>query len=393
MLLSIPAAMAQTRTYLFAPLVFEQQLQGDTLTLPSAGDTAACRLQLDDAWLTEARAATQRTRATRTRAIVRRPDLVRYNMATLPAAPQGRILKAVPRQGLLTVTPPEAVKPDLAPVDTTLTRIHHWLHTFGTSLHFTQAYISGNWYQGGENSLTLLADVQWDCNLNQNLHPNWLFNNTVHYKLGLTTQHGDSLRKYSINEDNFLLSSQLGYKAVKHWYYSAMLTFKTQFFRTYATNSAQPRAAFLSPAELNLGLGMTYDITDKDGHRTFKLAVAPLSYNMKICEDIVNLNPVNFGIDAGHHTKHSFGSNLEANIRWQLHPNITWTSRFYVFTDYDYLQGDWENTLDMSITKHLNTKLYTHLRYDKSNPKDKDWRYWQFKEILSLGVVYRFATL
>ena len=44
------------------------------------------------------------------------------------------------------------------------------------------------------------------------------------------------------------------------------------------------------------------------------------------------------------------------------------------------------------VVRHLETKLYLHLRYDKSHTRDVDWRYWQLKEILSFGLTYRFAT-
>ena len=252
--------------------------------------------------------------------------------------------------------------------------------------------MSGNWYQGGENNLNILADIKWECNLNQNVHPNWLFNNVLSYKLGVATAHNDDYRKYMINEDNFLFTSQLGYKAVKNWYYSAMLQFTTQFLNNYKVNTRSMTAAFLSPAELNIGLGMTYSYKKADD-RMFTLAVAPLSYNLKYCRNIVDIDPTRFGIDAGHHCKSTFGSNFEANWLWRFTPNVMFTSRLYMFTNYQYVQGDWENTLDLSIGKYLTTQLYTHLRFDRSRARDDDWRYWQFKEILSLGVVYRFATV
>ena len=237
-----------------------------------------------------------------------------------------------------------------------------------------------------------MGDIKWEFNLNQTKHPNWLFNNMMQYKLGITTAHADTLRNYNINEDNFLFTSQLGYKAIKNWYYSAMLQFKTQFFNNYKSNSRDMTAAFLSPGELNLGLGMTYNYKNADQSRTLTVAIAPLSYNMKMCRDTHHLNPVNFGIDAGHHTKHTFGSNVEVKWNWKITPSIFWSSRFYTFTNYQYVQGDWENTFDFAISRHLNTKIFTHLRYDKSHPRDVDWKYWQFKEILSFGIVYRFAT-
>ena len=133
-------------------------------------------------------------------------------------------------------------------------------------------------------------------------------------------------------------------------------------------------------------------IYNDPGIRALTLAVAPLSYNLKICLDIDQLDPTTFGIDAGHHTKSSFGSTVELKYLHKFTPNISWQTRFYAFTDYSYVQGDWENTFDFAVSRHLNTQIYVHLRYDKSHPRDDDWNYWQLKEILSFGLIYRFAT-
>ena len=177
---------------------------------------------------------------------------------------------------------------------------HNWLHTFGTSTHFTQAFISDNWYQGGENNVNVLGDFQWNFNLNQKLHTKYLFDNTLRYKVGVMSSQSDTLRKYAINEDILQFNSMFGYKAIKNWYYSTSLQFKTQMFNTYKANTNTMKASLLSPAELNIGVGMTYNYKDQEGIKTFLLSLAPLSYNMKYCRDIDNLDPVSFGIDAGH---------------------------------------------------------------------------------------------
>ena len=38
----------------------------------------------------------------------------------------------------------------------------HWLHVLDGSVQFSQAYLSPNWYQGGNNSLSLVANFLWD---------------------------------------------------------------------------------------------------------------------------------------------------------------------------------------------------------------------------------------
>jgi len=376
---------------LYAPLVFGQY----DATTPAKSVKANDLYSLDagDQWLQEAMENTDRVRRARSEAMIAYPQLVAYNANSLPVPPPEGVIESNPSQGMLTIAPQQVDVPDDAtPADAPDLKVHNWLHVFNASLQFTQSYISGNWYQGGENNLALLGSLNWNCNLNQDLHPNWLFNNALSYKLGIATTHGDSIRKYLINEDNFLFTSQLGYKAVKNWYYSAMLQFTTQFLNNYKTNTNTMTAAFLSPAELNIGLGMTYSYKKADD-RMFTLAIAPLSYNLKYCRNFTDIDPTRFGIDAGHHSKSTFGSNFEAKWLWRFNPNVMITSRLYVFTNYEYVQGDWENTLDFSIGKYLTTQLYTHLRFDRSRTRDDDWNYWQFKEILSLGVIYRFATV
>ena len=375
--------------YLLMPLIFErQQWQQHDTTAPPQNHGG---LKVDDQWVRDA--ASRRARAAQSRylTMIDQPQLVRYTADSLPQPPKEVLVKADPSTAALQVGADTLSAPQ-APVIVEEVKIHNWLHTFSASLHFTQAYMSDNWYQGGENNFNILGDVQWDVNLNQNVHPRWLFNNSLHYKLGVSTSKGDKMHKYHMNEDLFQFSSQLGYKAVKHWYYSANLLFKTQFFNNYKVNSSDLTASFLSPGELTLGLGMTYNYKDKDEAKNFTLAISPLSYNMKICRDITRLDPTTFGIKAGHHTKHDIGSSLEAKLLWKITANIVWTSRFYVFTNYHYAQGDWENTFDFTINKYLSTKIFAHLRYDNSAPRDASWRYWQFKEILSFGIVYRFAT-
>ena len=379
-----------TSSYLLMPLVFDKQPSAAVVSQEPGKQQPG--LKVDDTWIDRAQQRWGRTHDTRYRLMINKPELVPFNENVLPKPPKEVVVETSPADAELQVEPRNLATEQFKPIDRREVKVHNWLHSFVGSLQGTQAYISNNWYQGGENNLNLLADVQWDCNLNQKLHPNWLFNNTLHYKLGVATAKGDTLRNYSINEDNFQFSSQVGYKAVKNWYYSATLFFKTQLLNSYVTNSKTLAASLLSSGELNLGLGMTYNYKDQEGYKTLTLSIAPLSYNMKICRDIEKIDPTKFGIEAGHHFKHSFGSTVEMKFEWKITPSINWKTRLYAFTDYKYVQGDWENTLVFYVNSFLSTQIFTHLRYDKSRPWNQDWRYWQFKEILSFGLTYKFAT-
>ena len=379
-------------TMLQMPLIFD----GDNAPCTGCAkkDTAgALTLNAGDQWLTDAMQETERSRQIRREATIAHPENVPFNKDLLPEPPKQYAIDADPSTGkfkIQEVVPPPPVE---IPIKDEPVKIHNWLHSFDGSLHFTQAYISKNWYQGGYNNLSVLADIKWDFNLNTNVHPNMTFTNTLHYRLGLVTAHNDQYRKVTFNEDNFQFNSTIGFKAVKKWYYSASAQFKTQFFTNYKENTMEMKAAFLAPAELNLGLGMTFTHENKEKDQKFSLAINPLSYNMKYSRNITDISPTDFGIEEGHHFKHDFGSGITGNLKWKFNAYITWSAQFDVFTNYKYLQANWMNTFDFYVTRHLSTQIYTHLRFDRNHPRDEKWHYFQFRESLSFGLTYRFATI
>lgn len=268
----------------------------------------------------------------------------------------------------------------------------NWLHYFNVGLQFSQAYVSNNWYQGGNNYLALLFNFTWNVDLNTVFHPNLLFQSALSYKLGINSNPKEAVHKYSISQDNFQYNLKAGFKAFNHWFYSATLQFKTPLFNTYPQDSFVRSGALLSPGSLNLGLGMTY--TRENEKKTFKFSasIAPLSYNLKTClaDDIDHLQ---YNIKAARKTASEFGSNAEANMMWTISPTVSWTSRMFLFTDYSYFLADWENTLNFQFSRFFSTQLYIHPRYDSSSDfKASKWHYWMLKEILSIGLSYTFST-
>lgn len=268
----------------------------------------------------------------------------------------------------------------------------HWLHTTNAALQFSQAYVSSNWYQGGNDYLAILFNGLWDVQLNKVFHPDLLFQSTLSYKLGLNSTPQDEYHSYSISEDLFQYNLKAGLKAFSNWFYSYNMQFKTQFFNNYPANSKSRNASFLSPADLNMGLGMTYSYANKYRTFTLNLSVSPISYNLKTCIDS-EIDPTRFNIEPGHKSHSEIGSNLECNIGWQIISNVSCKARLFAFTDYKYFQSDLETTFNFDINKFLSTQLYLHLRYDSSSDEQLSrWKHWMFKEILSFGLSYTFST-
>lgn len=318
-------------------------------------------------------------------------DKVDYLAWTLPAPPELTGSPDLTKEYVITDMP-IAIQDGPDPVMLNDIERINWLHKFDGGLQFSQAYLSPNWYQGGTNNLTLLVNLLWDVSLNGVYHPNLLFTNSLSYKLGLYSTPQDTYHKYGISQDLFQWNMKAGIRASTKWFYSFTAQFKTQFINNYGENSPQRKAAFLSPGELNLGLGMTYATKNRKGSFKINTSISPISYNLKTCIDRF-VDPTQFSIPAGRRIYNQIGSTAEIAAEWSITSNIQWKSRMFVFTDYQSFQADWEHTVNFSINRFLSTQIYLNMRYDTSSTNTSEgWRYWMMKEILSFGFQYAFST-
>ncbi len=265
-----------------------------------------------------------------------------------------------------------------------------WIQSLAVTAQFSQAYVSPNWYQGGNRSLIMLVNAAYNVKLNQHYYPNLLFETSAGYKLGTNTAPDDTIRSMNISEDLLQINSTFGYKAARRWYYSLNLQFKTQLFNSYPSNSDKLKSAFLSPGELNLGLGMTYNYQNDKKTFDFNATIAPLSWQLSTCIS-QRINEESYGIRPGRNARCEYGSNAEYKLSWKITYNIKYQSRLFLFSDYSRFQGDWEHTLSFNINRYLSTNIYAHMRYDTSSVRDGGWSKFQFKEILSFGFAYTFA--
>ena len=343
-------------------------------------------------WLTDRLQSIRRLAYLRQQLVINEPLIVRYNLTNMTAPPADlRVsVKGSHSHIVMKDIPVEANK---AKEDLSLDKENkHWLHTFNASMQFSQAYVSPNWYQGGNNNVNGIAQIYWNVKLNEKYYPNTLFQMTTQYKLGVNSAPDDSLRSYNISDDLFQFNLNFGYKARSNWYYSTNVQFKTQLLNNYTKNTKDLRAAFMSPGELNIGIGMTYSRSTK--RLNFDASITPFSSNLKTCFD-GRMNETAFGIKEGHNAVSQYGSNAELNFKARLTWNIYYQTRLFLFTNYEYLQGDWQNTLSFNINRFLSTKIFWNLRYDTSTERthDTDWHRFQFKEIFSFGLSYSFATI
>lgn len=373
---------------LFLPIVFKEQMSTPLqhLSIPKDDPFKPKELSVNDQWL-QKEAQSEKTRnMAQNYVIVNYPKMIRYNLDNLPDVPKQYIIENDPVKHILSIKEkPLIIKNNIGKEKIKLKR---WIINFQSSVQFSQVYVSENWYQGGTSNVNLLSDQQFSIKYNDPKEQRILFENLVQWRLNINSAPEDTLRSVRISEDLFQINSKFGLKAYNKWYYTATLNFKTQFFSNYTANTNDKVAAFLSPAELNIGLGMSYQYKNEKKQFDSSVSLSPLSYNLQFIIDN-DMAPTSFGIKSGK-SINQYGSSFEGRFTWEFYHNMVWTCRLFYFTSYDHVQGDLENTFDFILNRFFSTRLFVHLRYDDALALNKDLGHFQLKELLSFGFNYKF---
>lgn len=279
-------------------------------------------------------------------------------------------------------------EPQADPVEVTVEKPRFWKYKGDGFLQFMQNYVSGNWYKGGENNYAAVGSLTLEANYDNK--SKWKWDNKLEMKLGFQTSPSDTLHKFKSTEDLIRLTSKVGLQAANKWYYTLQMLAYTQFTKGLKANNPNIFSDFMSPFNLNIGLGMDYKIEWLNKRLTGSVNISPIAINYRYVDrsDLAK----SFGIDVSRHN-HSltdFGSQLTANIEWKMNSVITWKSRLYAFTSYKRAELEWENTFALRVSKYISANLFLFPRFDDSNNYDDKLGYWQFKEYSSLGFSYNF---
>ena len=328
---------------------------------------------------------------------LRRPDLIRSSENQLETV--GGILEDLNVQQtqntqitqLTGNTQPSTITPETTPPDDTpdvvlITKPNFWEFKGDYYLQFLQNFISGNWHKGGESNYAMLGSITLEANYNNKQKLKW--DNKLEMKLGFQTSRSDTVHKFKSNNDILRLTSKLGLQAHNKWYYTLKLLAYTQFTRGLKSNDEFIYSDFFSPFDLNIALGMDYSVEAFDKKLTGNVNISPFSYNFRYVGRLGLAT--RFGLEEGKHALHDFGSSVSADLTWKFSDQMTWKTRLYAFTSYKRALIEWENTLELKISRFITTNLYIYPRFDDSGARDSDLGYLQFMEYCSLGFSYSF---
>lgn len=318
---------------------------------------------------------------------LRRPDLIATTQRQLEQtgtviAPKTVVEKPT---AMVTKVAPEEAMP--VPVDIVVLKPNFW--TFGGDyyLQFLQNYVSSNWYQGGESNYSMVGSLTLQANYNNKQKVKW--ENKLEMKLGMQTTKDDSLHKVKSSQDLLRYTGKFGLQATKKWYYTFQMIAYTQFVRNYKSNQDVVQSDFMSPFNLNLSVGMDYNVDWLNHRLTGSVHLAPLAYNLKYVGRLGLAT--RYGLKEGHHTLDDYGSQVTVDLKWKLMENLLWQTRLYGYTTYKRAEMEWENTFTFQFNRYLSTKLFVYPRFDDGATRDDHHGYWQFKEYVSLGFSYSFG--
>jgi hypothetical protein len=270
--------------------------------------------------------------------------------------------------------------------------IKPWKVTGNINIGFNQAALF-NWAPGGENMIGITSIGFLRATYDKK-KLNWT--NTIDLGFGMQKL-GD--REFRKNDDRIELNSQLNYKAGKHWYYSVLMNFRSQFAPGYefpndSTKTLVSKA--LSPGFLTVGLGMDYKPAE-----WFSLFLSPATSKTVFVLDN-NIDVTKYGITQGEKVFQNLGAFMNARFNKEVMKNVTLNTQLSLFSNYlkepQNIDINWLTSINMKVNKFLTVAILTELIYDHDidvPKKNADGTFrrgkgTQFREVLSIGLGYQF---
>lgn len=270
-----------------------------------------------------------------------------------------------------------------------------WSKSGVFSLNMAQASFT-NWAAGGQNSVALNGLINLAANL-KNEKSAW--DNALTIGYGKMRQKGNDLG-WVKTDDRIDLQSKYGQKASEKWFYSGLMSFRTQMDNGYNYPDTENKISdLLAPAYLLFSLGMDYKPNPQ-----FSVFLSPLTSKNTIVMD-EELSAIGaFGVEPGKKFRPELGA--YANIAYkkdEIVKNVNFLTKLDLFTNYlknpQNIDISWEALLVMKVNEFISATVNTHLLYDDdilikidegNEGEPVMGKRAQFKEVIGVGFTYKF---
>ena len=270
-----------------------------------------------------------------------------------------------------------------------------WHNSGVFSLNMSQANFT-NWAAGGQNSLALNGLVNLGANYRMGKSA---WDNALIIGYGKMVQKGNDLG-WMKTDDRIDFQSKYGREATEKWFYSVLMSFKTQMDNGYNYPDTDNKiSGLLSPAYLLFSLGMDYK-----PNPNFSVFLSPLtSKNTIVMDDDLSMAGA-FGVEPGKNFRPELGA--YANIAYkkdEIVKNVNFMTKLDLFTNYlknpQNIDISWEALLVLKVNEFISATVNTLLLYDDdilikidegSEGEPVLGKRAQFKEVIGVGFTYKF---
>lgn len=264
------------------------------------------------------------------------------------------------------------------------------------SLNMAQSSFT-NWAAGGQNSLSFNGLINLTASYKKNKSA---WDNAIILGYGQMFIKGGT-PDLTKTDDRIDFQSKYGIKASEKWYYSALLSFKTQMAPGYNyPNTENKISDFLAPAYLIFSLGMDYKPKPE-----FSAFLSPVTSKNTIVNDQGLSDEGAFGVERGKKLRSEVGA--YANLVYkkdEILKNVNFATRLDLFSNYLHnpqnVDVSWETFLILKVNKFLSATVNTLLVYDDdvlikvgegTEGEPIMGKRTQFKEVIGVGFTYKFA--
>jgi hypothetical protein len=263
------------------------------------------------------------------------------------------------------------------------------------SLNFSQVSLT-NWAAGGQNSVAGNAIINYFANYKSGKNA-WDNNIDLGYGLLMQGRKGDLLK----SDDKIDLSSKYGREAARHWYYSALANFRSQFTPGYNyPNDSVAISRFFAPAYLTLAVGMDYK-----PNNNFSLFLSPATLRFIFVTDKALSAAGAFGVDPGETVRTEAGAYLKTTYKKDLNPSLNLQTSLDLFSNYldkpQNIDVNGQLLLAAKVSKFISASLSLQVLYDDNTmltfykddgvTVDHVGPGTQFKEVIGIGFAYKFS--
>lgn len=273
--------------------------------------------------------------------------------------------------------------------------VRYWQNSGVLSLNMAQSSFT-NWAAGGQNSVALNGLLSLGANYKKDKSA---WDNALTIGYGKMVQQGSDLG-WVKTDDRIDFQSKYGRQGSGKWFYSALMSFKTQMTPGYNYPNTEDKISdLLAPAYLLFSLGMDYKPTPE-----FSLFLSPLtSKNTFVNDDLLSAAGA-FGVEPGKKFRAELGAYLNAAYKKdEILKNVNFLTKLDLFSNYlnnpQNIDVSWEMLIVLKVNEFISATVNTHLLYDDdilikvdegSGGEAIMGKRTQFKEVIGVGLTYKF---